>query len=152
MAIKLNKVIQINGALVDLINKDKENKLLFSSALRLRLRDNFVGIKEIVASYQEENNSLVEKYGTPITGQPQYKEVKQDSENWEAFKTEFEAMLNEEYDVTIKPLTESELINAETKEYRVDVATLISLNDLGLVVADAQVIQPPVKESKKKPK
>lgn len=134
MSIKLNTLIKINGGLVDLINKDKENKLLLSSALRLRLRDNIVTLRPALEAYQAENNALVEKYGTPIPEDPFAKQVKQDSPHWEEFKTQFEAMLNEEYDVVIKPITESELLGAETKEFRVDVGMLLSLNDLGIVV------------------
>ncbi len=148
MPIKLSQLIKINSAIVDLINKDRENKLLLSSALRLRLRDNIVQMRSAMDEYQKENNALVEKYGTLIPDGSGMKQIKQDAEGWEEFKTQFEAMLNEEYDVTIKPITEAEILGSETKEYRVDVGMLINLNDLGVVVAEAPASVQKPKKSK----
>ncbi len=131
---KLSKAIQTNGALVDLATKDKENKLVFPSAIRYRLADGLSSLKPALENYQAQNNALVEKYGTVIPDQPHLKQVVQDSENWASFRKEFEDLLAEEVDVKIKTISQVELEKAETKDFRVDVPTIVSLRELGILV------------------
>jgi hypothetical protein len=135
MTITLSKAINVNGAIVDLVTKDKENKLVFTSAIRYRLADALSSLRHPLENYQNRNNELVEKYGKPDAKDPSQKIVLQDAEGWPEFKKEMEALLDEEVDVKVKPLTEEELSNAETKDYRVDVPSIVALRELGLLVS-----------------
>ena len=137
MTIKLSQAINLNGAIVDLVTKDKENKLVFPSSVRYRFADALSSLKPALESYQKDNNTYVEKYGEDKEGKG-FKVVLEDSPNWELFKSDMLALLDRQVDVKVRPITEAELAAAETKDYRVDVASIISLRELGLLVESPQ--------------
>jgi len=122
----VKKIIDSHLALSDLIQKDRENKFVFPSSIRLRLAGNLRQTKPVFEEYETERLTLVEKLGTPpgVDGKTRVK-----NENIATFKTEHEAMLKEEYELQLVPLNAADL-----GENQIPIDTLAALQDAGLLL------------------
>lgn len=124
--ITIKKIIEANSALIDLTHNDRESKFVLPMSIRLRLGVNLRQTRPLAEEYESKRAALVEKYGVPFGTSGQYR-VK--PESMADFKAEHDALLKEEFEVTLSPLKEADL-----GENQIPIDTLVALQDAGLLV------------------
>lgn len=144
MSLTTKQAIDAHVALSELINLDKTNRLVLSSAVRIRLAGNIRKTKPLVEEYVAERNALIKKLGTPSKGNPAESEVLEGSDTAQEFKDQIKAMESEDSELTMAHVKEHELFGVTESDYKNDsrdsrkdnqvpVDLIASLQELGIV-------------------
>ena len=123
MSLTTKQLVDAHTALMELINGDKQNKFVLSSAVRIRLAGNVRKTKDAVDEYIKERNELVTKLGQPVLGKDGNPvdgqlEVPVGTENYKKFVEEVEAMNAEVSEITLATIKEHELFGVTEKAYK----------------------------------
>jgi hypothetical protein len=143
MKLTIKKIAEVFVALSDLIVQDKNNRLIFPSAVRIKLAANMREFKPHFEAYRESRDELVKTYGVTQANGSIF--VPQTSENWPTFKKERDDSDNVELDVTVTPVTNKELFQPTKKkdadgktetevEHQIDVDVIMHLQDAGILI------------------
>ncbi len=126
MSLTVKQSIEANVTLESLISSDKDNKFVFPSSARIGFAGMLRKTRPILSDYQSEHSILVKRLGEEIDKEKGIWKVK--AENTAEFNKENEAMLNEETDVVLKPISVSEL-----GENQIPIDLLATLIDVGVI-------------------
>lgn len=116
MKLNFNSLIKAHNALSALTEQDKAKSYVFALSVRFKLAGNISRLKELIEKIQVEQGKLFEQFGT-ANDKGQH-EVKRTSDKWTEFEAAMKAIAEEEFDVEVKTLTESELGNSRTVKSR----------------------------------
>lgn len=133
------QVVNANGALQALIKADRENQLILSSAVRIRLAGCLRKSKPVAADYDKEIADLGNKYGTKnadgiliiAANDPKMELYQADRAAMEAEPTEIESFSTvTEIDLMGKPDPDGKV-----KQNQIDIGILTVLMEVGILVA-----------------
>lgn len=133
------QVVNANGALQALIKADRENQLILSSAIRIRLAGCLRKSKPVAEEYEKEFNALGVKYGTKNADG--ILTIASDSPNMDLYKQELAAMQAELTDIeSFATVTEIDLMGkhdpeGKVKQNQIDIGILTILMDVGILAA-----------------
>lgn len=138
---KIKSILAAHAALTDLINLDRQNKLVLHSSVRIRLAGAIRKTRPTVEDFTEQNNELVMKYGTQVLDKDQKPvegqwEVRPDSTTFETFRTEKQALLDTDMEVSLSPLCTADLFGKtedETKQNQIPLDLIDVMLEVGLL-------------------
>jgi len=134
---KIKDIIKAQVAIGELIQLDRQDKLVLHSSVRIRLAGALRKTRPVVEDFQEQNNAIVTKYGTPVgEKKPGEFEVKQDSDKFPAFKKERDELLATDIELSFTPLEQADLFGKSEdadKQNQISLDTLGALIDVGLL-------------------
>jgi len=129
-----NKIEQANRIIQQLVKQDKEKRFTLKPGARLKLAHNLRYLHQSRTDFVAEHTALIEKYGTPMEGNPGQFEVKRDSVNWAAFESEYNSLAKTEMEIDLQPLTGDELFNEKSgASNQIEVDLLADLITVGLL-------------------
>jgi hypothetical protein len=135
--LSVQQVCEANQAIMALIDSDKRNKFILSSATRIKLAGNLRKTKDIAADYDTERQALVKELGAV---DETTKSVTVKPENNDAFSTQLKAMLAVETDVVLNPITEAALLGVTEEEEKagkkanqIDIDLIAFMQEIGLL-------------------
>lgn len=138
---KLKTILSAHVALQELINLDRQNKLVLHSSVRIRLAGAIRKTRPITEDFTEQNNELVTKYGTQVLDKDQQPVpgqfvVNPDSTTFETFRKEKQELLDTDIELAFTPLETNELFGKtddETKQNQIPLDLCSSLIEVGLL-------------------
>jgi hypothetical protein len=101
MSLTIKQAISAYEALSLLIAKDKEDKYIFASAIRIKFALNLRKVKDVVEEFSKEHNALVKAHGTE---QKDGTFKVEDPEKLKVFNIERNNLLEQDSDVTLSPI------------------------------------------------
>jgi len=139
MSFSTKQVVDTNIALLGLIQADRENKIILSSAVRIRLAGILRKTKPIFEDYKEENTALFKKFGS--LNKNGELEVAQNSPGRPLFDEAIKAMNAEPTEIESFPeVTHEELFgkvqktkDGEKPENQIDLDVLSILMEVGIL-------------------
>ena len=133
----VRNVIDAHQGISTLIDSDKRNKFVLSSATRIKLAGNLRKTKAVYEDYETERTALVKELGTA----DEKGNVTVTPENQEQFASTLKAALDQESDVTLNPITAAALFGctedeekAGKKPNQIDIDLVAFMQEIGLVI------------------
>jgi hypothetical protein len=132
----VRNVIDAHHGISSLIDSDKRNKFVLSSATRIKLAGNLRKTKAVFEDYETERTALVQELGSKddkgnVTVTP---------ENQDKFATTLKAALDQETDVTLNPVTTEAIFGCTEDEEKsgkkpnqIDIDLVAFMQEIGLV-------------------
>ena len=132
----VRQVIDAHHGISNLIDSDKRNKFILSSATRIKLAGNLRKTKAVFEDYETERTALVQELGSKddkgnVTVTP---------ENQDKFATTLKVALDVETDVVLNPITEAALLGvtedeekAGKKANQIDIDLIAFMQEVGLL-------------------
>lgn len=136
----VEKVVEAYHVLTSLIQSDKQNKFVLSSATRITLAGNLRRVKDVYNDYEAERQELVKR----LAGEPDPKtgNVTVDPKNNEEFQKELKKALAEPTDIVLKAITPEQLYGATEEEEKkgkkpnqIDIDLHAFLEEVGLLTS-----------------
>ena len=132
----LQQVLEAHQAVTTLIDSDKRNKYVLSSATRIKLAGNLRKTRGPAEDYEKERVELVKTLGEV----DEKGSTKVKPENQAKFEEELKTMLAQETDVTFNPITEAALLGATEEEEKagkkanqIDIDLIAFMQEVGLL-------------------
>ncbi len=144
--LKTKQIVEAHNVLLSLINSDKENKFILSSATRIKLAGNVRKTKPIFDDFNEANQSKVRELGTQILdteGKPTDRIQVQGDNNLKVYLADINEALDKPVDIAFSTVTAEELAGVtadflkshpETKENQIPIDLLADLQQFGILV------------------
>ena len=132
----LQQVLEAHQAVTNLIDSDKRNKYILSSATRIKLAANLRKTRGPAQDYEKERVELVKSLGEV----DEKGSTKVKPENQEKFESDLKAMLATETDVVFTPITEAALLGVTEEEEKagkkanqIDIDLIAFMQEVGLL-------------------
>lgn len=139
MGLTVKQVVEANNYLTLLIKADRENRIILSSATRMKLAGNLRPTKPVAEKYHEERAALFAKYGE-LNDKEEYV-LRPSSPNREAFNKELRELLAVETEiVSFQKVSHKDLFGEVVKskdgdkpENQIDLDVLAGLIEFGII-------------------